>query len=421
MAGSASASVLGLFCGLAVLPGPSAQEVQEAGTEVREERSVQMSEQIYRRLTAIHELLGDGQIEEALSRLDTLQNQRLSTYEEAVLYQTLGFCHAQAGDYPRAIEAFERCIAMDVLSNTAQQGMLYSLAGLYASEGRFEDTISTLSTWLRFAQEPVPADAYMLIGSSYAELERLDPALPYVREANRRATTPNESWYTLELSIYFENLDYPSAVELLREMVLIWPDTARFWEMLASAYLQLEDDGNALATWMVAYKKGLIHEEAKLLNLVRLNMFLDVPYEAGRILDAEMAAGRITKDRDNLELLLSAWTGAREFDRAVDVIDALAPMSDDGAYYMHKARLLNEQAEWAGVIDSVESALEKGGLEKGGDAYMLKGMAHAELGQYDAALEAFEEAKSFDEVTRRNADAWTAFVRDRQQVAMNRR
>jgi tetratricopeptide (TPR) repeat protein len=88
---------------------------------------------------------------------------------------------------------------------------------------------------------------------------------------------------------------------------------------------------------------------------------------------------------------------------------------------MHKARLLNEQAEWAGVIDSVERALEKGGLEEGGDVYMLKGMAHAELGQYDAALEAFEEAKSFDEGTRRNADAWIAFVRDRQQVAMNQR
>ena len=298
-----------------------------------------------------------------MSRLDDLRDMRLSAYEEALVYQTYGFVYAQQGDYTRAIEAFERCLALDALPNIANQGMLYSLAGLYQNEDLFQKVIDTMRVWFSYAQEPVPGDAYMLVGSSYAQLEQLDQALPYVREANLRTETPNESWYMLELSIYFEQMDYTSAVGLLRRMVVFWPRNARYWEMLASAYLELEDDSNALATLMVAYKQGMVEEEAKLLNLVRLNMFLDLPYVAGQILDTELDAGRISATEDHLELLLSAWTSAREYARAVQVIDRLAPESDDGRYYMQKAQLLSEQADWPGVIDAAGRALSKGGLE----------------------------------------------------------
>ena len=199
-----------------------AQEgVIQAGTAVREERPVQMSENVYRRLTAIHELLGSGDLQGALSRLDDLRDMRLSDYEEALVYQAYGFVYAQQGDYERAIAQFERCLALDALPNIANQGMLYSLAGLYQNEEQFQKAIDTMGVWFSYAEEPVPADAYMLVGSSYAQLEQLDQALPYVVEANARAETSNESWLMLELSIHFEQMDYRSAVGLLRRMVVI--------------------------------------------------------------------------------------------------------------------------------------------------------------------------------------------------------
>lgn len=418
---SSSAAVLAALACVISIPWAWAQDVQEAGTEVREERSVQMSEQTYRRLTAIHELLGTNEIDEALTRLEALKRQNLTVYEEALIYQTEGFCHAQKGDYRLAIDAFQRCLDMDVLSNLAQQGTRYSLAGLLAGEERFDDAISTMLVWLRFAQEPVPADAYMLIGSGYAELTRLASALPYVQEAIRRGERPNESWYMLELSIHFENMDYPGAADLLRRMVVLWPDRARLWDMLASAYLELGDDASALATLMVAYKKDLIQEENRLLHLAHLNMFLEIPYEAGRILEAEIATGRISSEQDNLELLLSAWTAAREFERAVEVIDELALLSTDGGYFLQKAQLLNEQGEWSGVVDAAAGALEQGGLDEVGDVWILKGMAHTELEQYEEALTAFQEASRTDDESRRNAQAWIEYVRDRRRVAMSRR
>src|SRR5690606_20234396 len=163
------------------------------------------------------------------------------------------------------------------------------------------------------AQEPVSADAYMLVGSSHAELGRLEAALPWVQEAIRRSEQPNESWHMLELSIHFEQMSYERAAQLLQRMVVLWPSNGRYWEMLASCYLELAADDDALATLMVAYKKDLLQEEAKILNLVRLNMFVDLPYEAGRILEQEMRRGRVEETEANLELLRSAWTAAREF------------------------------------------------------------------------------------------------------------
>ena len=415
-------SFIGAAALLLWLPAALGQGVQEAGTAVREERPVQMSENVYRRITAVHELLGSDDLDGAIERLDTLLEMRLSDYEEALVHQAYGFAYAQQGDYIRALASFEMCLALDALPNLANQGMLYSLAGLYANEGQFQKAIDTMTTWFSYAEEPVPADAYMLVGSSYAQTEQLGNALPYVQEANSRAETPNESWRMLELSIYFDPafMDYEAAVELLQEMVVLWPDRPRYWEMLASAYLELEDDPNALATLMVAYKQGMVDEAAKLLNLVRLNLFLELPYEAAQILDTEMAGGRIEENADNLELLLSAWEGAREYARAVTVIDKLAPLSDDGEYYMRKAQLLAEQGNWPEVVEATGQALETGGLEATGQALVLKGMAHAELGEYDLALAAFDEARDFEDSARRNADAWIEYVRDRSQVAQNR-
>ena len=412
-----------VFIGLLTAFPLGAQEtgVQEVGTETREEKSVTMSELVYNRLNSIHELMAEEKLDDALKRLRALEGGRLTNYEQALVMQTFGFVYAQTGDYDRAIESFEKCLALDALPNIAQQGMLYSLAGLYAARDRYRDTVTTMSTWFKFAQEPVDAGAYMLVGSAYAELQEMDNALPYVMEAINRSDEPKESWYQLALSLHFEKQDYKSAAALLRQMVVIWPDKPQNWEMLSSSYLELKQDNDALATLMVAYAKGLVTSEAKILNLVKMNLFLNIPFEAGKILEQALNTGAVTKDQTNLELLLSAWTGAREFDKAIAVIDQLAPMSDDGEYYWQRAQLFNEKGAWEEVVNSTSAALEKGGLKRPGDAYVLMGMAHTELGQFDLAVSSFEEAKEHGDTARKNAVAWIDYVNDRRQVALAQR
>jgi tetratricopeptide (TPR) repeat protein len=157
--------------------------------------------------------------------------------------------------------------------------------------------------------------------------------------------------------------------------------------------------------------------EKRLLNIVRTNMFVEVPFVAGQILETELAKGRIEANEKNLALLLNAWTQAREFDKAIATIDRLAPLKDDGELYLQKAQLLAEKSDWTGTITAARQALEKGNLKKPGGAYLLIGIAANEVRDWQQALDALNEARKYDDTTRRQAADWIKFVEDRMAVA----
>ena len=154
----------------------------------RPEVNAAMSEPVYRKLSTIHDQMGEDQLDEALNRLRKLENQRLSKYEKALVQQTTGFIHAQQGNEAQAIRSFEQSLATKSLPAQAHQGMLYSLAGLYMAEGQYLKSIETAREWLRYEESPSP-DSYMLIGSAFTELDRFDDALPYVLKAIEREPT----------------------------------------------------------------------------------------------------------------------------------------------------------------------------------------------------------------------------------------
>jgi tetratricopeptide (TPR) repeat protein len=368
------------------------EELKEDRTiEQRREATQSMDELVYKRLSAVHEDLGEDRLDEALKGLATLEKMNLNDYELALVHQTY-------------------------LPNLAQQGMLYSLAGLYAANQKFLKAIETMRVWFQYEANP-PAKAYMVIGSSYAELKKYDEALPYIQKAIEVSEEPEENWYLLELSIYFEKNRFRDAVRVVRTMLEFWPDKVKYWEILLGAYLELGDQKAALDAMMVAYARGLIDTEALIKPVVQLNMALEVPYTAASILEREIAAGNVEASKENLDILLQAWLGAREFEKAVATIDRLAPLSDDGQYYMRKAGILNELGDWQGVIDAATQAFEAG-LDEPAKAHILVGIANSELGRFQRSVEAFRRARQAgDQSDRRAADAWIDFIEEKMLIA----
>ena len=380
-----------------------------------------MTEPTYRRLNIIHEKLAEDAHVEALSLLDRLDNVKLNDYEEALVLQTYGFVYIQQGQYKPAVENFEKSLAMDSLPGAAQQGMLYSLAGLYLAEEEHLKAIDTMRRWFRYEADPV-AEAYMIIGTAFTQMERFDDALPYVQKAIQKSEKPIENWYTLELAIHFEKDRFREAITVLKKMVQIWPDKPNYWDMLSGAQRQLKQDKEALDTMMLAYTKGLVKEERKIVSLAQLNMILDIPYTGGVILDAEIANGNVEASKENLNLLLQAWLSSREYARAVKTIDRLGPLAEDGSYFMRKAGIHNELGEWSQVVVATEQALEKG-LDDPADAHILAGMAYTELRQFDKAISTFRKARDAgDDKQRSNANGWIDFVQEKiavQSAALN--
>lgn len=380
--------------------------------ETRKNITRAMSEPVYRRLNSIHEMLAEERYSDAMSALSKMDNMSLNKYEEALVLQTYGFAHVQQGNYQTALKYFEFSLVANALPALAQQGMLYSLAGLYAAEGHYLKCIETIREWFRYEEDPV-ADAYMIIGSAFTELERYDDALPYVQKAIQKAEVPKENWYLLELAIYFEKKRFHDAIALLKRVVQFWPDKPKYWNMLASSYLELNDDKAALDTMMIAYTKDMLTSENRIMALVQLNMIQNIPYTAGVILEKALAAGTIEETRKNLDILLQAWLSSREYDRAVATIDQLAPFAEDGIYFMRKAGIHNELGEWEMVIVAADQALQMG-MERPTEAHMLAGMAYTELKLFPKAIAAFRDAREVGNAKQRNnADAWIDFVTEK--------
>ena len=410
---------------LAPAAGWAQQEQACQGPEgvERKERSSLIGERTFRRLSAVHEQLGENQYAEALKGLKGLESGNLNDYEAAMVNQTYGYVFAAQGKYDQSIPYFEKALQADALPNAAHFGLMYSLAQLYAGQEKHQRTVDLMLEYLKFQCDP-PPQAYIALGSSYASLNRFNEALPYVRKAIEKAgADAQESWYQLELAIYFEQKDFASAARLLTAMVAKWPDKLKYWEMLSGAFQEQQKDLDSLAALMVAYRKGLMYEapadqvEKKILNVVRMNIYAEIPFVAGDILEREMAAGRVEASEKNLTLLLSAWTQAREFDKAVATIDRLAPMKPDGELYLQKAQLLAEKGDWAGTIEAARQAIDKGNLKKPGGAYLLIGIAANEMRDWQQALDALKEARKYDDSTRRQAADWIKFVEDRMAVA----
>ena len=381
--------------------------------EVRKPPPSTMSEGFYGRLLRVHELLESDAPRQALELLDDVRPDRIGKYEAAQLYHTSGFVYAQLGHEAEAFDAFKKCLELDALPSHQQQGVVYSVAGYHAGNERYEESNATLLLWFRYEASPF-AEAYVAMGANFAQQEMMRDALPYVVRANQLAEKPNRNWRNLQLAIHVRLGQYADAIEVLKDNIGIWPGNVRDYVALSGLYTETGQDESALAALSLAWRQGILLARSDILNLVRLNLFLDNPARAAGVLREAMDRGHVEEDSENLELLLNAWTMARETDRAVETIDKLARLAEDGDVYHRKALLLNDMGKWEDVVESCRMALATGGLENPGEVWLLKGVALVELRQFSNAIGAFENAKrSKNDSIRSSAATWLDYVRER--------
>ena len=395
-------------------PWPAWHPLREARkVEPREESSTTMSESVYRQLSQAHELLGDGKLDAAIASLQRVGTRNLRPYELAQVQQAFGFVYAQQGRDDEALAAFEQCIELDALPTFVQQGIVYSVASYYAGQERYAESNAAAMRWFRHEADP-GADAYMLVGVNHVQQGEMLEGLPYVRRANRLAT-PRAAWMQVELAILVESDRLDEAIAVAEEIVGLWPNEVRYYETLSGLLMQTGDDDRALAALTVPWLRGLLVQEAPILKLVRLNLHLHNPARGAEVLAAAMEAGRVRPTFENLELLMHAWAAAKEARRAAAMTDRLAVLARNGEYHLRKALLLNESGDWRGAADAAADALAKGGLERPGEAWVLRGTALAELERPGEAVEAFENAKrEGSQATRRAAAAWIVYMEDRR-------
>ena len=389
---------------------------------LREDREVldrpnsvrQFSYNVNKKFEGVSDRFGNGDLDGAMQSLESMLKWNLSKYEKAVVYQFMGFVFVQQNKIDDAIKVFSKTVDLNVLSNTQHQSTQFNLASLYGSREEWDLTINALMKFYEFEREPV-AESYIMTGIAYFQKGLPLEALPYIHIANEKAIKPKESWLQLELAILFINKRYDEAIEVVKKLSTYWPEKEKYWETMAGTYMEMQKDANALAALSLGYKNNAISKAETLENLARLNLYLEIPYQAATLIEKNIQDGNIENSEKNLRLLLGAWTAAREFNKAIAVIDILAPITGEGKLYIQKAMLLNENGDWEGVKDATVKALYDEELENKGDVFILRGMAETELGYYDQAIESFTQAMEIGtETNKKNAEAWIEYVGDRR-------
>lgn len=384
------------------------------------ERSVRggaLDEVTYRQLNNIYEAVAAEQYDEASADLQRLlARSGNNDYMAAVVNQALAQVEWSRQNYQAALRHFELAVSLDTLPNEAHFALMYQIAQLYYMQERYPEAIERLEQWFCTAPpEKISAAAYVLSASIHTAMENYPSALASIDTAIDMTPEPREPWYQLKLGVHHQLEQYPQVAETLELMVVKWPGKKQYWVQLSQTYLAIEQDEKALATLALAWRKGMLNEENELFLLSNLYASAGVPYKAAEILEQAIGGGIVNSGADNWARVAGLWYSAEELEKSLAAYEKAAQASPLGEMDLRRAYILVDLERWAAARHALDAALATGGLQARelGEAYLLSGMTHFNLGDFDLARADWDRASRI-EPSRSAAMQWLAHLRDTQ-------
>lgn len=379
-----------------------------------------LSERTFSRLERIYELIDEEQYDEARSQIDRLAERVANNdFEHAFVLQLSGNLYIQREDFESARDELVRAYELDALGDDEVANILDNIFMVYAQMDQFADAVEWGKRYVEHGdameEYTVDPDRTRLIGQLLFELDRLEDSLTWFRDTIERREEPEEQDYRLLIGVYFELERYADAVAVLEVMVGYWPEEMDYWENLYGINMELEREEDALDALAVAHRKGLFDESSHYISLYQVYMLHGAPYEAGHVLAEGMDRGIVERDSDHLSYLSRAWLGAREWDRATDVLAERAELEGNGEPYFMVAQVEEQRGNWERVIEAAERAYELGDFDRPYRALMRMGAAHFNLRNFDAAVASFERAREYEDAADQASD-WINVVQEEAAV-----
>lgn len=408
-----------LATGCALLMVISAEASAQSCDKNREVQARALTEASYKKLNTIYEDIGNELYTEAFEDLNKMLERSREDYERAIIHQAIGHVAASMERMDDALRNFRTALDLDVLPNNTHFQMLYQVAQLQIMAEKYQEGLRTLDEWFCVTpDEQITSAAYVLKANAHAQLKQFPQGLQAIEAAIAKDENPKESWYQLKLAMHFELEQYPQAADTLEVMVSGWPDKKQYWSQLSSVYLKLKQDNRALSVLALAHRRNMLETESEHMQLANLYQYLEVPYKAAEVMEASIEAGKITANRKNWEQAANAWYQAQELDKALNAYNQAGQFSEDGKLHLRRAYILVDYERWEEARTALTAALDKGGLNERdvGNVYLLLGMAELRLKRYDAAGQAFTQARRYDR-SRNAAREWLRQLEDERTRA----
>lgn len=371
-----------------------------------------ISADLYERMQSIEQRIEDGDHEGALVMLDqALERPRINDYERAQLWALRGNLYYQTDRINEAREAFARAVSFEGVPPGFLSMSLRVLAQL---SFMLEDYAAALVHARRMIdlEENPAAQSRLLLSQIYYNLEDYPKALEEMRaaiELERAAgRSIPENWLLSLNAIYHALEDWESMAAVLRQLVERHT-RPRYVQNLASIYGQLEEPEKQLLLLEPLYERGLLRQESELLTLSSMMVWHQVPYKAARILQKGLDEELVESNQRNWDRLAQYWQLAAEDERAMEALAEAAELDATGNTHFRLAQIAMSLYRWPLAEAALENALNKGRLDRPGEARLLLGVSRFYQKRYPEARLAFGRAAELEAV-QTLARQWLTYV-----------
>ena len=294
---------------------------------------------------------------------------------------------------------------------------MYQIAQLYYMQDRYDEAVqSQAQRHCKSPEEKITPAAYVLQASIHARKEDYASVLEAIDKAIAMDKSSKGSWFQLKLAAHYELEQYPQAAETLEVMIERWPDQKMYWTQLSQVYYKLKQGQRALAVLALAYRKGLLDKQDDILYLSGLYSSSEVPFKAAEVLEKGIRDGKVESSNYHWTVVADNWYAAEELEKSLDAYAEAGTAASDGTIDLRRGFILVDLERWPAALESLNVALQKGGLDdrKTGEAYLLRGMAQFNLGNFESASADWGKAGRYDK-TREAARQWMNHLREERR------
>jgi tetratricopeptide (TPR) repeat protein len=404
--------IVALMTGILVLGSAGSALAQAKKDEKKTKETVAMSQQVYEKLTEIQEMIEAKDYASAEKMtVDLREKKGLSDYEKAQIWNLTAYSYYLQERYADAINAYDQVLAQPGLPEALLQSTLKTKAQLHFTQEDYESALVVIRELMAIIPEP-SADVYMIEGQALFQLARYEEALVPIKTAinmyRDQGQKPKENWLLLLRVIYFEQKDYESMLDVVKELIAYYPKDT-YILVLAGIYSELGDTKKQLALVEVLYDKDYLSNASQVTNLANLYLLHGLPYKAAVVLDRDIEAGIVKANERNLRLLSQSWYQAREDQKAIPPLERAADMSEDGELYIRLAQSHINLENWTEAAAAAREGIRLGGLKRSDQANIMLGMALFNQKRLEQARTAFQAA-SRDKRSARAAGQWINYV-----------
>ena len=288
-----------------------------------------------------------------------LSGSELNPYERSTIYQMLGQSNYQLDRLNEAQNAFENAINSGGLLPQEVANLNVSISKLMIGNGQIREGANRLESYLKSGGEAKP-EYIQLIISAWLQIEDLERARPWAEDAFRKANPKTRKHFDQLNYIYHGLKQHELQSDIVKQMIERWPSETALWESWASLLSQAGRDGDAFEVNKMLYLGGAYNTEADLQTVIQYYAFNDMPYQAAEILEREFSTNRIEQTSENLQQLSDYYRQAREYKRAIPILERAAKQSGKAKTYAELGEALYNEGECERSETAFKEAMSRG-------------------------------------------------------------